>query len=177
MAFASCSSDIITDAGKIPVEIVVEATSFEEKVQDVSTRASVNGGITTSFVEGDDLGVFVIDAAGNLIVDNLRYVITKTGNAFPVDKDGNIIASRIYYDSSYKFYAYAPYDAVYNGCKSATEITEKYKSLYDTKYADQSTIDKYSAADLLVCSSPEWTSPRLRLTFTHAIASAGNKLG
>ena len=133
MAFASCSSDIITDAGKIPVEIVVEATSFEEKVQDVPTRASVNGGITTSFVEGDDLGVFVTDAAGNLIVDNLRYVITKTGNAYPVDKDGNIIASRIYYDSSYKFYAYAPYDAVYNGCKSATEITDRYKSLYDTK--------------------------------------------
>ena len=170
MAFASCSSDIITDAGKIPVEIVVEATSFEEKVQDVPTRASVNGGITTSFVEGDDLGVFVTDAAGNLIVDNLRYVITKTGNAFPVDKDGNIIASRIYYDSSYKFYAYAPYDAVYNGCKSATEITDKYKQLYDTKYADQSSIDKYSAADLLICYSPTWASPRLRLTFTHAMS-------
>ena len=43
IAFASCSSDIISDAGNIPVEIVVEATSFEEKVQDVSTRASVNG--------------------------------------------------------------------------------------------------------------------------------------
>ena len=170
MAFASCSSDIITDAGKIPVEIVVEATSFEEKVQDVPTRASVNGGITTSFVEGDDLGVFVTDAAGNLIVDNLRYVITKTGNAFPVDKDGNIIASRIYYDSSYKFYAYAPYNAVYNGCKSATEITDKYKQLYDTKYADQSSIDKYSAADLLICYSPTWASPRLRLTFTHAMS-------
>lgn len=170
IAFASCSSDIVTDAGKIPVEIVVEATSFEEKVQDVSTRASVNGGITASFVEGDDLGVFVTDAAGNLIVDNLRYVITKTGNAYPVDNDGNIIASRIYYDSSYKFYAYAPYDAVYNGCKSATEITEKYKSLYDTKYADQSTIDKYSAADLLICYSPTWASPRLRLTFTHAMS-------
>lgn len=170
IAFASCSSDIVTDAGKIPVEIVVEATSFEEKVQDVSTRASVNGGITASFVEGDDLGVFVIDAAGNLIVDNLRYVITKTGNAYPVDKDGNIIASRIYYDSSYKFYAYAPYDAVYNGCKSATEITDKYKQLYDTKYADQSSIDKYSAADLLICYSPTWASPRLRLTFTHAMS-------
>ena len=170
IAFASCSSDIISDAGNIPVEIVVEATSFEEKVQDVSTRASVNGGITTSFVEGDDLGVFVTDAAGNLIVDNLRYVITKTGNAYPVDKDGNVIASRIYYDSSYKFYAYAPYDAVYNGCKSATEITDRYKSLYDTKYADQSSIDKYSAADLLICYSPTWASPRLRLTFTHAMS-------
>ena len=76
LAFASCTSDIIADGGRIPVEIVVEATSFEEKVQDVSTRASVNGGITASFVEGDDLGVFVTDAAGNLIVDNLRYVQT-----------------------------------------------------------------------------------------------------
>ena len=30
LAFASCTSDIITDGGRIPVEIVVEATSFEE---------------------------------------------------------------------------------------------------------------------------------------------------
>ena len=170
LAFASCTSDIITDGGRIPVEIVVEATSFEEKVQDVSTRASVNAGITTTFVVGDDLGIFVVDAEDNIIVNNLKYVITKTGHAYPVDDDGNIIASKIYYDTSYKIFAYAPYDAVYDGCKSVTEITDRYKSLYDTKYADQSTIDKYNAADLLVCASPTWTSPRLKLTFSHAMS-------
>ncbi|MDY4627912.1 MAG: fimbrillin family protein [Prevotella sp.] len=170
IAFASCTSDIITDGGRIPVEIVVEATSFEEKVQDVSTRASVNAGITTTFVAGDDLGIFVVDAGGNIIVDNLKYVITKTGHAYPVDDDGNIIASKIYYDPSNKIFAYAPYDAEYDGCKSVTEITDRYKSLYGTKYADQSTIDKYNAADLLVCSSPTWTSPRLKLTFSHAMS-------
>ena len=170
IAFASCTSDIITDGGRIPVEIVVEATSFEEKVQDVSTRASVNAGITTTFVAGDDLGIFVVDAEDNIIVNNLKYVITKTGHAYPVDDDGNIIASKIYYDTSYKIFAYAPYDAEYDGCKSVTEITDRYKSLYDTKYADQSTIDKYNAADLLVCASPTWTSPRLKLTFSHAMS-------
>ena len=92
IAFASCTSDIITDGGRIPIEIVVEATSFEEKVQDVSTRASVNAGITTTFVAGDDLGIFVVDAEDNIIVNNLKYVITKTGHAYPVDDDGNIIA-------------------------------------------------------------------------------------
>ena len=170
LAFASCTSDIITDGGRIPVEIVVEATSFEEKVQDVSTRASVNAGITTTFVVGDDLGIFVVDAEDNIIVNNLKYVITKTGHAYPVDDDGNIIASKIYYDPSNKIFAYAPYDAEYDGCKSVTEITDRYKSLYDTKYADQSTIDRYNAADLLVCSSPTWTSPRLKLTFSHAMS-------
>ena len=170
IAFASCTSDIITDGGRIPLEIVIDAVPFEEKVQDVSTRASVNAGITTTFVAGDDLGIFVVDAGGNIIVNNLKYVITKTGHAYPVDDDGNIIASKIYYDTSYKIFAYAPYDAVYDGCKSVTEITERYKSLYDTKYADQSTIEKYNAADLLVCSSPTWTSPRLRLTFSHAMS-------
>ena len=170
LAFASCTSDIITDGGRIPVEIVVEATSFEEKVQDVSTRASVNAGITTTFVVGDDLGIFVVDAEDNIIVNNLKYVITKTGHAYPVDDDGNIIASKIYYDPSNKIFAYAPYDAEYDGCKSVTEITDRYKSLYGTKYADQSTIDRYNAADLLVCSSPTWTSPRLKLTFSHAMS-------
>ena len=41
------------------------------------------------------MSYFITDAAGNFIVNNLRYVITKTGNAYPVDNAGNVIASRI----------------------------------------------------------------------------------
>ena len=152
LAFASCTSDIITDGGRIPVEIVVEATSFEEKVQDVSTRASVNAGITTTLVVGDDLGIFVVDAEDNIIVNNLKYVITKTGHAYPVDDDGNIIASKIYYDTSYKIFAYAPYDAVYDGCKSVTEITDRYKSVYGTTSADPASIDTYTGPGLSVAA-------------------------
>ena len=170
IAFAACSTDTLLETEKMPMEISVDVASFAGKTQDVSTRASVNNGIYTTFAEGDDLGVFVVDKDGNLVADNLRYVVAKTGNAYPVDGSGNVVTSKIYYDSEYKYFAYAPYDAQYTGCKSVEEIKQKYTSVFNTKYADQSTQEKYCAADLLICDNPEWTAPRMRFSFTHAMS-------
>lgn len=170
IAFAACSTDNHLETEKMPMEISVDVASFVGKTQDVSTRASVNNGIYTTFAEGDDLGVFVVDKSGNIVADNLRYVVAKTGNAYPVDGSGNVVTSKIYYDSEYKYFAYAPYDAQYSGCKSVDDIKKIYTSAFNTKYADQSTLEKYCAADLLVCDKPEWTAPRMRFSFTHAMS-------
>ena len=170
IAFAACSTDTLLETEKVPMEISVDVASFAGKTQDVSTRASVNNGIYTTFAEGDDLGVFVVDKSGNLVADNLRYVVAKTGNAFPVDGSGNVVTSKIYYDSECKYFAYAPYDEQYTGCKSVAEIKSKYTSVFNDRYADQSTLEKYCAADLLVCDIPEWTAPRMRFSFTHAMS-------
>ena len=170
IAFAACSTDNLLETEKMPMEISVDVASFAGKTQDVSTRASVNNGIYTTFAEGDDLGVFVVDKSGNFVANNLRYVVAKTGNAYPVDGSGNVVTSKIYYDSEYKYFAYAPYDAQYTGCKSVEEIKNKYKSVFNDKYADQSTPEKYCAADLLICDNPEWTAPRMRFSFTHAMS-------
>ena len=170
IAFAACSTDTLLETEKMPMEISVDVASFAGKTQDVSTRASVNNGIYTTFAEGDDLGVFVVDKSGNLVADNLRYVVAKTGNAYPVDGSGNVVISNIYYDSECTYFAYAPYDAQYTGCKSVAEIKQKYTSVFNTKYADQSTASKYCAADLLVCENPQWTAPRMRFSFTHAMS-------
>lgn len=170
IAFAACSTDTLLETEKMPMEISVDVASFAGKTQDVSTRASLNNGIYTTFAEGDDLGVFVVDKSGNLVANNLRYVVAKTGNAYPVDGSGNVVTSKIYYDSDCKYFAYAPYDKQYAGCKSVAEIKNKYKSVFNTKYADQSTLEKYCAADLLICDNPEWTAPRMRFSFTHAMS-------
>ncbi len=170
IAFAACSTDTLLETEKMPMEISVDVASFAGKTQDVSTRASVNNGIYTTFAEGDDFGVFVVDKDGNLVADNLRYVVAKTGNAYPVDGSGNVVTSKIYYDSEYKYFAYAPYDAQYTECKSVDDIKKKYTSVFNDRYADQSTLEKYCAADLLVCDKPEWTAPRMRFSFTHAMS-------
>lgn len=170
IAFAACSTDTLLETEKMPMEISVDVASFAGKTQDVSTRASVNNGIYTTFAEGDDLGVFVVDKSENLVADNLKFKVAKTGNAYPVDGSGNVVASKIYYDSEYKYFAYAPYDAQYTGCKSVEEIKQKYTSVFNTKYADQSSQEKYCAADLLICDNPEWTAPRMRFSFTHAMS-------
>lgn len=170
IAFAACSTDNHLETEKMPMEISVDVASFVGKTQDVSTRASVNNGIYTTFAEGDDLGVFVVDKSGKIVANNLRYVVAKTGNAYPVDGSGNVVTSKIYYDSEYKYFAYAPYDAQYTECKSVDDIKKIYTSAFNTKYADQSTLEKYCAADLLVCDKPEWTAPRMRFSFTHAMS-------
>ena len=170
IAFAACSTDNLLETEKMPMEISVDVASFAGKTQEVSTRASVNNGIYTTFAEGDDLGVFVVDKDGNLVADNLRFKVAKTGNAYPVDGSGNVIASAIYYDAECTYFAYAPYDAQYTGCKSVAEIKEIYASVFNTQYADQKTKEKYCAADLLICDKPEWTAPRMRFSFTHAMS-------
>lgn len=168
--FAACSTDSPLATETMPMEISVDVASFAGKTQGVSTRASVNNGIYTTFAEGDDLGVFVVDKNGNFVANNLKFKVAKTGNAYPVDGSGNVVTSKIYYDAECKYFAYAPYDAQYTGCKSVAEIKQKYTSVFSTKYADQSTPEKYCAADLLICDIPEWTAPRMRFSFTHAMS-------
>ena len=168
--FAACSTDSPLATETMPMEISVDVASFAGKTQGVSTRASVNNGIYTTFAEGDDLGVFVVDKNGNFVANNLKFKVAKTGNAYPVDGSGNVVTSKIYYDAEYKYFAYAPYDAQYTGCKSVEEIKNKYVEVFNSKYADQSTPEKYCAADLLVCDNPEWTAPRMRFSFTHAMS-------
>ena len=170
IAFAACSTDTHLETEKMPMEISVDVASFAGKTQDVSTRASVNNGIYTTFAEGDDLGVFVVNKSGNLVADNLKFKVAKTGNAYPVDGSGNVVTSKIYYDAECKYFAYAPYDAQYTGCKSVDDIKKKYTSVFNTRYADQSTPEKYCAADLLICDNPEWIAPRMRFSFTHAMS-------
>ena len=168
--FAACSTDSPFATETMPMEISVDVASFAGKTQGVSTRASVNNGIYTTFAEGDDLGVFVVDKNGNFVANNLKFKVAKTSNAYPVDGSGNVVTSKIYYDAEYKYFAYAPYDAQYTGCKSVEEIKNKYVEVFNSKYADQSTAEKYCAADLLVCDKPEWTAPRMRFSFTHSMS-------
>ena len=136
MAFAACSTDTLLETERMPMEISVDVASFAGKTQDVSTRASLNNGIYTTFAEGDDLGVFVVDKDGNLVADNLKFKVAKTGNAYPVDDSGNIVTSMIYYDADCKYFAYAPYDAQYTGCNSVADIKKKYTSVFNDRYAD-----------------------------------------
>ncbi|MGM9860906.1 MAG: fimbrillin family protein, partial [Muribaculaceae bacterium] len=87
----------------------------------------------------------------------------------------NVIASDVYYNENYKYIAYAPYNSTYtsdavNTYKSIDEIVAKHVADFPTLYADQSTEEKYNAADLLVCRNPLRTGTQLRLSFTHAMS-------
>ncbi|MGM9747314.1 MAG: fimbrillin family protein [Candidatus Cryptobacteroides sp.] len=166
----SCVSGVMQEEKRMPLEIMADVAAYNQNVNDLSTKASINNGVFTSFAIGDDLGLFAVDKDGTLVADNYRYVLQKTGNIYRVDASGNVIASDVYYDRDYTYFAYAPYNSRYNGCISIDEIVEKYKSVYPALYADQSTQEKYNEADLLVCKTPQQSGLTLYLSFTHAMS-------
>ena len=172
ICLASCTSDSLLDEQRgTPLEIQVDVVAYNQDVDDVSTRASVNNGVITTFAPGDDLGLFVVDkSSGELVANNYRYVVQKTGNAYRVDEGGNVIASDIYYNENYTYFAYAPYNSVYDGYQSIESIIAKHTEDFSSLYEDQSTQTVYNAADLLVCQEAIPSGTTLRIRFTHAMS-------
>ncbi len=167
---ASCSADDMPEEARTPLEIIVDIASYNGNVNDVATRASINNGVITSFAPGDDFGLIVADEDGNVVNRNYRYLVQKTGHGYRVDNQGNIISSDVYFNARNTYIAYAPYSSRYDECKTMDEVIAKYTADYPTLYADQSTKEKYNAADLLVCKSPKFSGTTLRLTFSHAMS-------
>ena len=166
---ASCTSEPLSREQGMPLEIVVDVAAYTNNISDIRSRASINSGVYTSFAPGDDFGIIVLDKNGSVINNNYRFVVQKTGLAYRVDEHGNVISSDIYYDENYKYIAYAPYNAAYDGYTSIDDIKAKHMADFATLYADQSTQAQYNAADLLVCYNPTRTGSQLRLSFTHAM--------
>ena len=170
---ASCTAESLTDEQeKTLLEIRVSVAAYNQDINDVSSsRASINSGVVTSFAPGDDLGLIVVDQNGEVVVNNYRFVVQKTGNAYRVDDSGNVITSNVYYNENYKYFAYAPYNSKYNdNYTNIDDVIAKHINDFTTLYADQSTQEAYNAADLLVCKKPKCEGTALRLTFTHAMS-------
>ena len=169
---ASCTAESLTDEQeKTLLEIRVSVAAYNQDINDVSSsRASINSGVVTSFAPGDDLGLIVTDQNGNIVVNNYRYMVQKTGNAYRVDESGKVITSDVYFDENYSYFAYAPYNSNYTGYTSIDSIIAQHKRDLKTLYTDQSKQAQYNAADLLVCKKPKCEGTALRLTFTHAMS-------
>ena len=169
---ASCTAESITgEQDKALLEIRVSVAAYNQGINDVSSsRASINSGVITSFAPGDDLGLIVTDQNGNIVVNNYRYMVQKTGNAYRVDESGKVITSDVYFDENYSYFAYAPYNSNYTGYTSIDSIIAQHKRDLKTLYTDQSKQALYNAADLLVCKKPMREGTALRLTFTHAMS-------
>ena len=126
---ASCTAESLTDEQeKTLLEIRVSVVAYNQDINDVSSsRASINSGVITSFAPGDDLGLIVIDPKGNIVVNNYRYMVQKTGNAYRVDESGKVITSDVYFDENYSYFAYAPYNSKYTGYTSIDSIIAQHK--------------------------------------------------
>lgn len=173
-AFASCSSDddgapIVPNGHPQPgdaLELTVNATDF---VTDGApdTRATDSGN-TTTFKDGDRVGIIILDATNKPIYDNIPYVYNNGNWTFDSNNDEG--KGGCYYDTNAETYiVYYPYSQAADGVKGVDELKGKLAPKFN-----QSNIEDYRASDLMV-----WTNnghlassvTTLNAELTHAFAS------
>lgn len=128
---------------------------------NANTRTQENG-YQTSFTGNEQIGVFVINTSGNVILSNnipYKYDVS-TSTWTPVNVGDKVYA----YGSGVTYYAYYPYSSAMNDKKSVAEIIAAF-----TPSENQSTYNNYTASDLMT-GTGTLSSNNLNFTFTHAMS-------
>lgn len=160
------------DATRFPLTVQVTDTGFTPD-NDLSTRTA-DAGYKTTFTVGDSIGVYVSRYRDILPFANLLFVLTEEdGKQVWKNPDGQ----SLWYEGEYdRHFAYYPYQPEYDGGQTYVLYTNQDADVYFTPIirnwsipADQSTHEKYAAADLMVCRGElSAESPRsLTFTFVH----------
>ena len=129
---------------------------------ETSTRAADNDK-TTTFENGDRVGLIVLDATDGIIADNLPYKFD--GSNWNFDTGNSEGKQPAFYDPSMNTYiVYYPY----NAAADQTASVDILKALDAFAHqADQSTEDAYRQSDLMVWSSSEGPMKQITATLVH----------
>lgn len=127
---------------------------FEMGVNSVSRTETPDDGYTTTFVEGDEVGIFVYEGETPVVI-NAPYKLVAGGKW---EAQGEVITAEE--GKSYKYYAYYPYNA------EATDAT----SVSLTVAGDQTT--GYTGSDALMAKSEGVAAgtTTVPLQYSHAFA-------
>ena len=127
---------------------------FEMGVNSVSRTSTPDDGYATTFVEGDEVGIFVYEGETPVVI-NAPYKLAAGGKW---EAQGKIITAEE--GKTYNYYAYYPYNA---------EVT-KATSVSLTVASDQTT--GYTGSDALMAKSENVTAETtsVQLQYSHAFA-------
>lgn len=127
---------------------------FEMGVNSVSRTETPDDGYTTTFVEGDEVGIFVYEGETPVVI-NAPYKLVAGGKW---EAQGEVITAEE--GKSYKYYAYYPYNA---GATDATTISL-------TVASDQT--NGYNTNDALIAKAENVTTATttVELEYSHAFA-------
>ena len=174
VSLCSCSNDdepVVTATDGTTLTVTARADGFAStdgtahtgtpQTDTPQTRASESG-YTTTFVKGDQIGVFAV-RDGSVITGCQNMPLTYNGTSWsgsaPVYK---------YADATY--FAYYPYTASMNSKTSVDEIVTAFNATV-TAATDQSTYAKYTACDLMTATAESPTSgTSLSFSFTHKMS-------
>lgn len=143
------------------ISLTVSTNDFAV-TSETSTRAADNGK-TTTFENGDRVGLIVLDESGNLVADNLPYKFN--GSNWNFDTGNGEGKQPAFYDPSLNTYiVYYPYDAAANQTTSVDAL--KALNVFAPQ-EDQSTEDAYRQSDLMVWYSSGASMKRITAALAH----------
>lgn len=119
------------------------------------TRASESG-YTTTFTEGDQIGVFAVGKDG--------YVIEDCKNV-PLTYDGTGWEGTVYYYTGAKYFAYYPYDVSMNDKTNVDDIVKAFKP-----QPDQGAYANYTKSDLMTADNVSPSNKTLSFSFAHKMS-------
>lgn len=163
------------EGARLPLTVQVADAGFVSD-GDLSTR-TMDVGYKTTFTVGDSIGVYVSRERDVVPYVNLLFVLTdESGKLVWKNPDGQ---SLWYEGKNSRYYAYYPYQP---GMKINADDGTGTQYILPTNWdadvyfapfirrwpipADQSTHEKYAAADLMVCRGELDAETRRELTFT-----------
>lgn len=156
--FVSCNKEIVNEDDKnmlLEQNLRIAGVAQNAYRSPESSRATYTKEYSTTFENGDKLGLIMIDADGNRI-DNVSYTYS----------DGNWTNTNVFYSPKIsKIIAYYPYSQ--NLDSNITTVEGLKQSIQLTK--DQSSVDEFEKMDLLVCEIDDVTD-NLNITFSHVFS-------
>ena len=172
LAMTACTEDIEKNNKDIPSEGLVIQVSQESMVtgdETPSVTRATYSGLTTTFEDGDQIGVYAVDDEG--VVQSSNVCFTKSGDAWTA---GTVIP----FNPSWTYYAYAPYVASpYTPDFTAEGIDNMFADFItdgSNKFhvADQSTKANFQASDYMHAQGILSNPATIRFVMKHRKALA-----
>lgn len=174
VSLCGCSNDdepVVTATDGTTLTVIARADGFASTdgtaqtgtphTDTPQTRASESG-YTTTFVKGDQIGVFAVKG-GSVITGCQNVPLTYNGTSWSG-------STPVYKYAGATYFAYYPYTDGMNNKTSVDEIVTAFNATVTTA-TDQSTYAKYTACDLMTTTgavSPMGSS--LSFSFTHRMS-------
>lgn len=124
----------------------VVATTNDFVSSDPTSRVSETEDYTTTFEEGDAIGVFVV-RDGEVVISNMKMTLGTDGTTWAGEN-----GAKLYYYKDADYIAYSPYTEGLSVTSSDEIVNYFTKKLEGT--TGQSTLAEYQAADLMTASVP-----------------------
>ncbi|MDR2389201.1 MAG: fimbrillin family protein [Tannerellaceae bacterium] len=160
LAQTSCGDEVAVETLQArPLQIHVTAAGFASGKPE--TRAS-DTDYTTTFAEGDQIGITVIENGNVMLYDNVPYryhgavwaPLSADNKVYPYSGDGTITCCLVHY----------PYSAAMNNLMTKDAILAAF-----TPQTDQSDYSNYTKSDLMIAEGTI-SDGTLHVAFAHALA-------